>query len=124
MPKSKKMSETPLNIDDILFKCRDILRQAKKSGSFFEKRDLMPTLIYAEPEFYRSAGFEEIKENHFSFVPSRYIEFVDRDQAIDYEKVMSESSVKVADILARQKANQTALGKTFTALGYNLGGKK
>ena len=84
----------------------------------------MPTLIYAEPEFYRSAGFEEIKENNFSFVPSRYIEFVDRDQAIDYEKVMSESSVKVADILARQKANQTALGKTFAALGYNLGGKK
>ena len=42
----KTKAEKPLNIDDILFKCRDILRQAKNSGSFFEKRDLMLTLIF------------------------------------------------------------------------------
>ena len=35
-----------LNLDNILFKCRDILRQAKNSGSFFEKRDMMLTLIF------------------------------------------------------------------------------
>ena len=29
----------------ILFKCRDILRQAKDSGSFFEKLDMMLTLV-------------------------------------------------------------------------------
>ena len=45
MAKKTKV-EKPLNIDDILFKCRDILRQAKNSGSFFEKRDLMLTLIF------------------------------------------------------------------------------
>lgn len=38
--------EEIINLDAILFKCRDILRQAKNSGSFFEKRDMMLTLVF------------------------------------------------------------------------------
>ena len=38
--------EDVINLDAILFKCRDILRQAKNSGSFFEKRDMMLTLVF------------------------------------------------------------------------------
>ena len=30
----------------IMFNCRDILRQARNSGSFFEKRDMMLTLVF------------------------------------------------------------------------------
>jgi type I restriction enzyme M protein len=41
-----KKKEDTLNLDAILFKCRDILRQAKNSGSFFEKRDMMLTLVF------------------------------------------------------------------------------
>lgn len=43
---AKKKKEETLNLDNILFKCRDILRNARNSGSFFEKRDLMLTLIF------------------------------------------------------------------------------
>ncbi len=46
MRKKTKASEETLNLDSILFKCRDILRKARNSGSFFEKRDLMLTLIF------------------------------------------------------------------------------
>lgn len=46
MRKKVKASEETLNLDSILFKCRDILRKARNSGSFFEKRDLMLTLIF------------------------------------------------------------------------------
>lgn len=42
----KKTNEKVLNIDNILFNCRDILRAARNSGSFFEKRDMMLTLIF------------------------------------------------------------------------------
>ena len=42
----KKAVEKGLNIDNILFNCRDILRAARNSGSFFEKRDMMLTLIF------------------------------------------------------------------------------
>ena len=42
----KKTAEKALNIDHILFNCRDILRAARNSGSFFEKRDMMLTLVF------------------------------------------------------------------------------
>jgi type I restriction enzyme M protein len=75
---------------------------------------------YSEPELYRSVGLEEIAENNYSLVPSRYIEFWDRDQEIDYEKVMKDASGRVADLLVRQQANQEALEKAFAALGYKM----
>ncbi len=43
---AKKKQEETLNLENILFKCRDILRQARNSGSFFEKRDMMLTLVF------------------------------------------------------------------------------
>lgn len=43
---AKKQVEEKMNLDSILFKCRDILRQARNSGSFFEKRDMMLTLVF------------------------------------------------------------------------------
>ena len=43
---AKKKAEETLNLDSILFKCRDILRKARNAGSFFEKRDMMLTLVF------------------------------------------------------------------------------
>ena len=43
---AKKKADESFNLDTILFKCRDILRQARNSGSFFEKRDMMLTLVF------------------------------------------------------------------------------
>lgn len=43
---AKKKEEKAINIDNILFNCRDILRAARNSGSFFEKRDMMLTLVF------------------------------------------------------------------------------
>ena len=43
---AKKKTEEKINLEAILFKCRDILRQARNSGSFFEKRDMMLTLVF------------------------------------------------------------------------------
>lgn len=43
---AKKTNEKAINLDTILFNCRDILRAARNSGSFFEKRDMMLTLVF------------------------------------------------------------------------------
>lgn len=43
---TKKTAEKAINLDSILFNCRDILRAARNSGSFFEKRDMMLTLVF------------------------------------------------------------------------------
>ena len=41
----KKTVEKALNIDSILFNCRDYLRAARNSGSFFEKRDAYTCIL-------------------------------------------------------------------------------
>ena len=46
MAKIAKVKNNKLNLDNILFNCRDYLRAARNSGSFFEKRDMMLTLIF------------------------------------------------------------------------------
>ena len=75
---------------------------------------------YAQPELFRSVGLDELAENDYSLVPSRYIEFVDRDKSIDYNKVLTETAAAVGDMISRQKQNQEALANAFTALGYSL----
>lgn len=57
---AKKKEEEKLNLDAILFKCRDILRQARNSGSFFEKRDMMLTLVFLR---FIGEKFEDGVEN-------------------------------------------------------------
>ena len=43
---AKKATEKTISLDTILFNCRDTLRAARNSGSFFEKRDMMLTLVF------------------------------------------------------------------------------
>lgn len=76
---------------------------------------------YAEPELYRSVRIKEsdgIEANKFSLVPSRYIEFVDRDTDIDYDKVLTETASVVSDLLKRQKENDATLRNALKELGY------
>lgn len=73
---------------------------------------------YAEPELYRSVEFSEIEKNGFSLVPSRYIEFVDRDSDIDYNTVLTETASTVSDLLKRQKQNDETLRNALKQLGY------
>lgn len=42
----KKKAEEKIKLDLVLSKCCDILRRARNSGSFFEKRDAMLTLVF------------------------------------------------------------------------------
>ena len=73
---------------------------------------------YAEPELYRSVGIEEIDNNGYSLVPSRYIEFVDRDTTIDYHQVLTDTAKNVSDLLNRQKRNDETLRNALKQLGY------
>ena len=61
---AKKKAEEKVNLDTILFKCRDILRQATNSGSFFEKRDMMLTLVFLRfiGEKFED-GIENLRQN-------------------------------------------------------------
>ena len=73
---------------------------------------------YAVPELYRSVGLEELKKNDYSLVPSRFIEFVDKDSDIDYNKVLTETASAVSGLLKRQKQNDETLRNALKQLGY------
>ena len=75
---------------------------------------------YAEPELYRSVDFETIKDNNFSLVPSRYIEFVDRDTNIDYDATLKETSKAVSELLKAHEANTAKIKEAFEGLGYGI----
>ena len=63
---------------------------------------------------------EEIAANNWSLVPSRYIEFVDRDTELDYTTALNTAGTAAADLLKRQSENATRLVAAFKALGVKL----
>jgi len=73
---------------------------------------------FEEPELYRSVGIEELAEKNYSLVPSRYIEFVDRDTKIRYDEVLTETASTVSDLLNRQQENDKTLRNALKQLGY------
>ncbi len=75
---------------------------------------------YECPELYYAATIDEIEANNWSLVPSRYIEFVDRDSNIDFKSVMQDSADVVASLVKRQKDNIEKLQRAFEVIGYNL----
>lgn len=72
------------------------------------------------PEYCKSASFEDIKANDFSLVPSKYIEFVDKDSGIDFDTEMKRIQQEFKALLKEEKESQTELINAFKVLGYEL----
>jgi type I restriction enzyme M protein len=72
------------------------------------------------PEFCYSASFRELKENNFSLVPSKYIEFVDADSGIDFDTEMKRIQQDFKALLKEEKQSQDQLINAFKTLGYEL----
>jgi type I restriction enzyme M protein len=72
------------------------------------------------PEYCYSATIEEIKNNDFALVPSRYIEFVDRDSEIDFQKEMSRIQKDFKILMNDERKSQEELIKAFKILGYEI----
>lgn len=72
------------------------------------------------PEYCYSASFDEIQANDFSLVPSKYIEFVDRDSEIDFDTEMKRIQKDFKTLLQEEKQSQEQLINAFKTLGYEL----
>lgn len=75
---------------------------------------------YAVPELYRSVGIKEIEDKGWALTPSKYIEFIDHDLDIDYEKEMSRIQMEMQDILKAEKKSQQMLEDAFRGIGYGI----
>ena len=72
------------------------------------------------PEFCYSAKIDEIEKKDFSLVPSKYIEFVNRDENIDFDKKMQTLQNEFADLLKAEAQSKNDLLTVFKELGYEI----
>jgi type I restriction enzyme M protein len=94
--------------------------QVKRASDIYFKwqADGTDGAAYSAPELYKSVKINELKANGYSLVPSRYIEFVDKDTIIDYNAILQETAATVSDLLKRQQQNDATLRNALKALGY------
>jgi len=72
------------------------------------------------PEFCYSASLEEVAKKDFSLVPSKYIEFVNRDENIDFDEKMQTLQSEFADLLKAESTSKNDLLTVFRELGYEI----
>lgn len=72
------------------------------------------------PEYCHSAKLEDVARNDFSLVPSKYIEFIDRDLELDFDKEMKRIQGEFKKLLKDEKKSQEELIEAFKGLGYEL----
>ena len=75
---------------------------------------------YEEPELYRSVGIRKIEEKGWALTPSKYIEFIDHDLEIDYEKEMMRIQAEMKEIMKQEKQSQQMLEDAFRGIGYGI----
>ena len=72
------------------------------------------------PEFCYSAKKEEVISKDYNLVTSKYVEFVNRDENIDYKVKMTELQDNVQTLLKQEKAANENLLNVFKNLGYEI----
>lgn len=72
------------------------------------------------PEYCYSAGIDEIESKNWSLVPSKYIEFVNRDEEIDYDSKMRQLQSELRELLAEEEKSKQELKDLFDSLGYKI----
>jgi len=71
-------------------------------------------------EYCYSAKKEEIIKKDFSLVPSKYIEFINRDENIDFDTKMKSLQSELTDLLEQEVSSKDDLLNVFKELGYEI----
>ena len=76
---------------------------------------------YADvPEYCYSASINEVRAKDYSLVPSKYIEFVNRDENIDFDAKMLALRGEFAELLQAETKSKAELLEVFKGLGYAI----
>lgn len=71
-------------------------------------------------EYCYSATKEEVAAKDYSLVPSKYIEFTNRDENIDFDEKMSGLQAQFKELLETEKRSKADLLNVFKDLGYEI----
>lgn len=72
------------------------------------------------PEYCYSATKDEVIKKDYSLVPSKYIEFVNQDENLDFHTKMQTLQTELKDLLEQEEASKAELQNVFKSLGYEL----
>ncbi|MBQ8886310.1 MAG: SAM-dependent DNA methyltransferase [Candidatus Gastranaerophilales bacterium] len=72
------------------------------------------------PEYCYSASKEDIIANDYALSPSRYIEFVNKDENVNYEEKMQELQQEFSELIKQDREAQENLLNIFKDLGYEI----
>ena len=72
------------------------------------------------PEYCYSATIDEIEQKGWSLVPSKYIEFANRDEQIDFDSKMKELQTEIRSLLQQEEQSKKDLKDLFDKLGFGL----
>ncbi len=84
------------------------------------QREGHETTYHNEPEYCYSATLQEIEQKGWSLVPSKYIEFKNRDEGVDFDTRMRELQGELSDLLKQEAESRDELLKLFKELGYGI----
>ena len=72
------------------------------------------------PEYCYSAHIEEVRSKDYSLVPSKYIEFINRDENIDFDEKMTGLQADFTELLKAEEQSKKELLTVFKELGYEI----
>lgn len=73
-----------------------------------------------KPEYSYSAGKDDIVKKDYSLVPSKYIEFINRDENIDFDTKMKSIQGEMQNLLQKEQQSKEELLGVFKELGYEI----
>ncbi|MDA0127330.1 class I SAM-dependent DNA methyltransferase [Vibrio sp. MarTm2] len=71
-------------------------------------------------EYCYCASKDEIKAKDYSLVPSKYIEFVNKDEQVDFDQKMTSIQTDMRDLLKAEQKSKVELLSVFKELGYDI----
>ncbi len=93
------------------------------AGFILANGALSPQSYSDIPEFCKSVSLNAkggVKEKEFSLVPSKYIEFVNRDETVDYDTRMKELQSELPNILRAEAESRAAVLEVFKSLRFAI----
>ncbi|HIJ96133.1 MAG TPA: SAM-dependent DNA methyltransferase [Desulfuromonadales bacterium] len=95
--------------------------RAKITNTFHTWQEVRAEKEYQDvPEYCYSAKIEEIRDKDYSLVPSKYIEFINRDENIDFDEKMTLLQAKFSSLLKEELKSKNDLLNVFKELGYEI----
>lgn len=113
------------NIEEIVIdkgkrKKKTILTDAQIKKVYNSWQDADTSLYEDVPELCKSAALKTIRAKDYSLAPSKYIEFVDRDLDIDYEKEMVPIQDEMRLLMVSEELSQSMFKDAFRGIGYSI----